>query len=428
MTRGFSDRTPHAAFVPNCASVLFEPAMVSQRAAMGDAEARLGVGIKRSSSGLPQKTATKQKMVQPVNVPLLDLKAQYATIRDEIRPAVDAVLESQQCILGSTVSECEARLAEYCHTPHAVTVSSGSDALLISLMAEDIGPGDEVITTPYTFFATAGAIARLRATPVFVDIDPTTYNIDATKIEAKITKKTKVILPVHLYGQCADMDAIMDIAARHKLVVVEDAAQAIGAECRGRRAGSMGRYGCFSFFPSKNLGAAGDGGVVTTDDAEVAERLAMLRNHGMKPKYYYGLIGGNFRFDAIQAAIINVKLKYLDGWTASRQSNAARYRRLFEAAGLWSPLPSPKGRGTEGEGLVQLPQETPGYRHIYNQFVIRTPRRDALLAHLHEQKIGCEIYYPLSLHEQKCFANLGYKTGDFPESERAAKETLALPI
>lgn len=355
-------------------------------------------------------------MVQPTTVPLLDLKAQYATIRDEIRPAVDAVLESQQCILGPAVAECEAKLAEYCHSPHAVTVSSGSDALLIALMAENIGPGDEVITTPYTFFATAGAIARLGAKPVFVDIDPATYNIDATKIEAKITKNTKVILPVHLYGQCADMDAIMAIAVRHGLTVVEDAAQAIGAEYKGRRAGSIGRYGCFSFFPSKNLGAAGDGGLVTTSDAAAAERLKMLRNHGMNPKYYYGLVGGNFRFDAIQAVIVTVKLRYLDKWTAGRQSNAARYHRLFEAAGLLK------------NDLVQLPYETPGNRHIYNQFIVRVPQRDALLAHLHEQKIGCEVYYPLSLHEQKCFANLGHKTGDFPESERAAKETLALPI
>ena len=358
----------------------------------------------------------QNNMVQPVAVPLLDLKAQYAAIRDEIRPAVDAVLESQQCILGPAVAECEAKLAEYCRAPHAVTVSSGSDALLISLMAESIGPGDEVITTPYTFFATAGAIARLGAKPVFVDIDPKTYNIDAAKIEAKITKNTKVILPVHLYGQCADMDVIMAVAARHGLIVVEDAAQAIGAEYKGRRAGSIGRYGCFSFFPSKNLGAAGDGGLVTTSDAAAADRLQMLRNHGMKPKYYYGLIGGNFRFDAIQAVIVTVKLKYLDCWTAGRQSNAARYRRLFEAAGLLE------------NDLVRLPYETPGNRHIYNQFVIRVPRRDALLAYLHEQKIGVEVYYPLSLHQQQCFANLGHKTGDFPESERAAKETIALPI
>ena len=368
-------------------------------------------------------------MSQPVTVPLLDLKAQYATIRPEIHAAVDAVLESQQCILGPVVSECEAKLAAYCGCPHAITVSSGSDALLISLMAENIGPGDEVITTPYTFFATAGAIARLGAKPVFVDVDPLTYNILPAAIEAKITKNTKAIMPVHLYGQCVDMDPIMEIAARHGIPVVEDAAQAIGAEYKGRRAGSMGRYGCFSFFPSKNLGAAGDGGMVTVADAALNDRLQMLRNHGMKPKYYYGLIGGNFRFDAIQAAIVNVKLQYLDRWTAGRQSNAARYRRLFEEAGLLASLPSPAcGRGVGGEGCVQLPYEVPGNRHIYNQFVIRTSRRDDLLAHLKAQQIGVEVYYPVPLHLQECFAYLGHREGEFPESERAAKETLALPI
>jgi dTDP-4-amino-4,6-dideoxygalactose transaminase len=357
-------------------------------------------------------------MPQPTTVPLLDLKAQYATIRDEIRAAVDAVLESQQCILGPAVTDCEAKLAEYCHCPHAIAVSSGSDALLVSLMAEDIGPGDEVITTPYTFFATAGAIARLGAKPVFVDIDPKTYNIAPAQIESKITPRTKALLPVHLYGQCADMDPIMDIANRHGIPVVEDAAQAIGSEYKGRRAGSMGRYGCFSFFPSKNLGAAGDGGLVTTGDAAVAEKVRILRTHGSKPKYYHAMIGGNFRFDALQAAIVSVKLKYLDRWTAGRQANAARYRRLFDAAGLTKA------------GLVQLPLEVevPGNRHIYNQFVIRVPRRDQLQAYLKEQKVGNEVYYPVPLHVQKCFAYLGHREGDFPESERAAKETLALPI
>jgi dTDP-4-amino-4,6-dideoxygalactose transaminase len=355
-------------------------------------------------------------MTQPITVPLLDLKAQYATIRDEIRPAIDAVLESQQCILGPAVTECEAALAPYCGCPHAITVSSGSDALLIALMSENIGPGDEVITTPYTFFATAGAIARTGAKPVFIDIDPRTYNIDPAKIEARITKNTKALIPVHLYGQCADMDPILDIANRHGIPVIEDAAQAIGAEYKGRRAGSMGRYGCFSFFPSKNLGAAGDGGLVTTTDDAVAERLCVLRVHGSKPKYYHSVIGGNFRFDSIQAAIVTVKLRHLDAWTAGRQSNAARYRRLFEAAGLTAA------------GLVQLPYEVPGNRHIYNQFVIRVPRRDALQAYLREQKIGNEVYYPVPLHLQKCFADLGHREGDFPESEAAANETLALPI
>ena len=352
-------------------------------------------------------------MSQPLTVPLLDLKAQYAAIRDEIRTAVDAVLESQMCILGAAVADCEALLAPYCGCAHAVGVSSGSDALLISLMAENIGPGDEVITTPYTFFATAGAIARTGAKPVFVDIDPQTYNIDPAGIEAKITKNTKAIVPVHLYGQCAEMDPIVDIANRHNIPVIEDAAQAIGSEYQGRRAGSMGRYGCFSFFPSKNLGAAGDGGMVTTTDADVADRLRILRVHGSKPKYYHAIVGGNFRFDAIQAAIVAVKFRHLDQWTAGRQANAARYRRLFEAA---------------GEGLVQLPYEAPGNRHIYNQFVIRVPGRDQLLAHLKERKIGCEVYYPVPLHVQECFACLGHGQGDFPHSEAAARETLALPI
>lgn len=351
-----------------------------------------------------------------VTVPLLDLKAQYATIRDEIRAAVDAVLESQLCILGPAVTECEAKLAPYCGCAHAISVSSGSDALLISLMAENIGPGDEVITTPYTFFATVGAIARTGAKPVFVDIDPQTYNIDPAQIEAKITAQTKALIPVHLYGQCADMDPIMEIANRRGVSVIEDAAQAIGAEYKGRRAGSMGRYGCFSFFPSKNLGAAGDGGLVTTNDDAVAERLRVLRVHGSKPKYYHSLLGGNFRFDSIQAAIVSVKLKYLDQWTAGRQANAARYRRLFEAAGLLR------------NGLITLPTEVPGNRHIYNQFIIRAPQRNALQAHLRERKIGNEIYYPVALHMQECFASLGYHEGDFPHSEAAAQQTLALPI
>jgi dTDP-4-amino-4,6-dideoxygalactose transaminase len=365
-------------------------------------------------------------MSQPVTVPLLDLKAQYATIREEIRQAVDAVLESQQCILGPTVAECETKLAAYCRSAHAITVSSGSDALLISLMAEGIGPGDEVITTPYTFFATAGAIARLGAKPVFVDIDPQTYNILPAAIEAKITNKTKAIMPVHLYGQCAEMDPILAIAERRGLPIIEDAAQAIGSEYHGHRAGSMGRYGCFSFFPSKNLGAAGDGGLVTTNDAAAADKLQVLRVHGSKPKYYHSIIGGNFRFDSIQAAIVSVKLRHLDKWTAARQANAARYRRLFQAAGL--SLPSPAGRGAGGEGLVRLPYESPGNRHIYNQFVIRVPRRNELQAFLKEQKIGVEVYYPVPLHVQQCFAYLGHRLGDFPESERAADETLALPI
>ncbi len=355
-------------------------------------------------------------MSTPVKVPLLDLRAQYATIREEIRAAVDGVLESQQCILGPAVTECEAQLAEYCRSAHAITVSSGSDALLISLMAEDVGAGDEVITTPYTFFATAGAIARTGAKPVFVDIDPQTYNLDPGQIEARISQKTKALLPVHLYGQCAAMDPLLALADRYRIPVIEDAAQAIGAEYQGRRAGTMGRYGCFSFFPSKNLGAAGDGGLVTTQDAAVAEKLRILRVHGSKPKYYHALLGGNFRFDSLQAAIVSVKLRYLDRWTAGRQANAARYRRLFEASGL------------TGAGPVRLPYEAPGNRHIYNQFILRVDRRDELFEYLKGQGVGVEIYYPVPLHLQACFAYLGHRAGDFPASEAAAGQTLALPI
>ncbi|MBN1852715.1 MAG: DegT/DnrJ/EryC1/StrS family aminotransferase [Pirellulales bacterium] len=354
-----------------------------------------------------------------MKVPLLDLKAQYATIREEVERTVLEILESQWFILGPNVQECEKQIGEYCHCPHAVGVTSGTDALLISLMAEQIGPGDEVITTPYTFFATAGSVSRVGATPVFVDICPKTFNIEASQIESRITEKTKAIIPVHLYGQCAAMDPIMEIASRHGLVVIEDAAQAIGAEYKGRRAGSIGHYGCFSFFPSKNLGCAGDGGIVTTQDPDRAERLRTLRAHGSKPKYYHQLIGGNFRLDAIQAAIICVKLKYLDGWTKARQANADRYRHLFTETGLVE------------KGLVTLPldlSQTTGSRHIYNQFVIRVPNRDALRSHLTERGIGTEIYYPVPMHLQECFAPLGYHEGDLPESELAARETIALPI
>lgn len=354
--------------------------------------------------------------ISPMTVPLLDLKAQYATIKDQILPAVHAVFESQYFILGPVVEECERAIAGYCRCPDAVSVSSGTDALLIALMAEGIGPGDEVITTPYTFFATAGSIARIGAKPVFVDICPNSYNIDPTQIADKITTRTKAILPVHLYGQCAEMDPILEIADRHGIAVIEDAAQAIGAEYKGRRAGAMGRYGCFSFFPSKNLGGAGDGGLVTTRDASLAERLRVLRMHGSKPKYYHSLIGGNFRFDALQAAVINVKLRHLDNWTAGRQANAARYRRLFEAAGL------------AADDIVQLPCEEQNRRHVYNQFVIRASRRDELLGYLKNHGVGSEIYYPVPLHLQQCFAELGYRAGDFPASEAAAKKTLALPI
>lgn len=352
---------------------------------------------------------------QPVGVPLLDLKAQYLAIRDQMLDAVHEVIESQQFILGPAVPKCEKAIADYSRCRHGVGVSSGTDALLICLMAENIGPGDEVITTPYTFFATAGSVARLGAKPVFVDICPKTFNIDTRQIEQRITKRTKAIIPVHLYGQCADMDTILDIATRHNLAVIEDAAQAIGAETKGRRAGSMGHYGCFSFFPSKNLGGIGDGGMVVTQDDDRAERLRILRMHGSKPKYYHSIIGGNFRLDSIQAAVVSVKLPHLDSWSAGRQANAARYRELFKAAGL-------------AGGPVELPYEMPDGRHIYNQFVIRAKRRDDLRTYLTEQKIGNEIYYPVPLHLQQCFAALGHGKGDFPHSEAAALETLALPV
>jgi dTDP-4-amino-4,6-dideoxygalactose transaminase len=346
-----------------------------------------------------------------MNVPLLDLKAQYATIKAEVNAAVAEVLESQHFILGAKVEQCEKAVATYSSCAHAVGVSSGSDALLVCLMAENIGTDDEVITTPYTFFATAGAIARVGATPVFVDIDPVTYNIDATQIAAKVTERTRAIIPVHLYGQMADMDPMIRIAEARGLVLIEDAAQAIGAEYRGRRAGSIGHYGCFSFFPSKNLGAAGDGGMVVTNDASRAEKVRCLRAHGSKPKYYHKVIGGNFRLDAIQAAIISAKLPYLDGWTAARQNNAARYDRLFAEA--------------------ELPVGVPAVvcdRHIFNQYVIRVSNRDGLQSFLKNKGVGTEVYYPVPMHLQECFGYLGDKAGAYPESERAAKETLALPI
>ncbi len=355
-------------------------------------------------------------MSNKITVPLLDLKAQYATIKEEIDSAVHAVLESQYFIMGPTVAECEKQIAEYCNCAHAVGVTSGSDALIIALMAEEIGPGDEVVTSPYTFFATAGAIARLGAKPVFVDIMPDTYNIDPVKIEAAVTERTKAIIPVDLYGQCCDLDPIVEIAKRHGVPVVEDAAQAIGAEYKGRRAGSMVEYGCFSFFPSKNLGAGGDGGMVVTQDDDRAAKLKMLRMHGSKPKYYHPIIGGNFRLDAMQAAIVSAKLPHLDDWSAGRQSNAERYRKLFDATGLVQ------------SGTVKLPMVAPERRHIYNQFVIRVARRDELRAYLKENNSGTEVYYPVPLHLQECFAYLGHKPGDFPHSESAANETLALPI
>lgn len=346
-----------------------------------------------------------------LRVPLLDLRAQYAAIRPEIEAAIADVLESQHFILGPKVEECEKVIAAYSGCAYGIGVSSGSDALLACLMAENIGPGDEVITTPYTFFATVGAIARVGATPVFADIDPATYNLDASQVRAKISSRTRALIPVHLYGQMAEMDAIMELANKHDLVVIEDAAQAIGAEYRGRRAGSIGHYGCLSFFPSKNLGAAGDAGMILTNDAKRAEILRCLRVHGSKPKYYHRIIGGNLRLDAMQAAVVSAKFRHLDEWTAARQRNAKQYNELFVASGL----------------PVSTPTITRD-RHVFNQYVIRVPLRDELQSYLQKKGVGTEVYYPVPMHLQDCFQYLCHPAGAFPESERAAKETLALPV
>ena len=352
-----------------------------------------------------------------MKVPLLDLKAQYAGMKEEILVAVEEICDSQYFILGPKVEKFEQEIADYCGTEFAVGVSSGSDALLIALMVEGIGAGDEVITTPFTFFATAGAIARVGATPVFVDIEPDTFNIDPNQIEAKVTSKTKAIMPVHLYGQCAEMDKIMEIARKHKLIVVEDGAQAIGSEHEGERAGSIGDYGCFSFFPSKNLGAFGDGGVVTTNDKEKYELLKIFRNHGSNPKYYHKYIGGNFRLDALQAAILSIKLKELDSWSAGRQRNAADYRTIFAASKI--------------ADKIQLPvKASHSTRHIYNQFCILVPEgtRDGLKQALLDAGVGVDVYYPVPLHMQECFTDLGHKEGDFPVSESVSTRIIALPI
>jgi dTDP-4-amino-4,6-dideoxygalactose transaminase len=353
-----------------------------------------------------------------MKVPLLDLKKQYQQIKPEILAVTREVYESQYFILGPKVEVLEREIAAYCGVKHAVGVSSGTDALIIALMAAGVGPGDSVITSPYTFFATAGAIARVGARPVFVDIDPDTYNLLPQNIEGVVSlglkERPKAVIPIHLYGQCADMEPILTAAARHRLVVIEDAAQAIGAVYRKKPAGSMGAFGCFSFFPSKNLGAFGDGGIVTTDSAEIDERLRVLRVHGSKPKYFHQMIGGNFRLDALQAAVVSVKLKYLDRWTEARRLNARNYRELFHSAGL--------------DEVVTLPLEKEE-RHIYNQFVISVAdKREELRGVLEKAGIGTEVYYPVPLHLQECFAYLGYQKGDFPGAEYAADHTVALPI
>jgi dTDP-4-amino-4,6-dideoxygalactose transaminase len=366
-----------------------------------------------------------------INVPLLDLRAQFAQIRAEVMPAIDQVCASQHFILGQQVRSLEEEIARYCAASEGIGVSSGTDALLLALMALDIRTGDEVITSPFTFFATAGTIARTGARPVFCDIDPVTFNMSTSAVQTFIDDQCveqggrllnratgghiKALMPVHLYGQSADMDPLMAIARKYGLRVIEDAAQAIGTEYKnGTRAGTIGDVGCFSFFPSKNLGAFGDAGLCTTNDAELAERMRVLRVHGGKPKYFHAVIGGNFRIDELQAAVLRVKLRYLDGWTEGRQRNAAYYDGAFAAAGL-----APK---------LRTPRALPGYRHIFNQYVVRVEKRDALKERLAERSIGSEIYYPVPLHLQGCFAYLGYRAGDFPHSERAAEETLALPI
>jgi dTDP-4-amino-4,6-dideoxygalactose transaminase len=349
-----------------------------------------------------------------MKVPLLDLKPQYAAIREEIRVAIDRVVESQHFILGPEVDALEKEVAAYCGAPHAIGVSSGTDALLVALMALEVGAGDEVVTTPFSFFATAGAICRLGARPVFVDIDPLTFDIDAAAAVEALGSKTRAVLPVHLFGRCADLDPLLDACARRGIPVIEDAAQAIGAfDAHGRQAGVIGDIACFSFFPTKNLGGFGDGGLVTVRDADTARRIAILRVHGMEPRYYHQFIGGNFRLDALQAAVLRVKLRNLPAWTEARRGNAGRYCEMFAAAGL-------------ATDTVQLPADVPG--HVYNQFVIRAPERDALRTHLGERGIGTEIYYPVPLHLQQSLQGLGYGPGDFPASEAASAEVLALPI
>ncbi len=366
-----------------------------------------------------------------MQVPLLDLKPQYRALKAEIDAAMERICDAQAFILGPAVKQLEAEVAAYSGCTYGIGMSSGTDALLAALMALDIGAGDAVLTTPYTFFATAGTIARVGARPVFVDIDPATYNLCPRKLEVLLREqctresrvlvhtasgtRVKAIMPVHLYGQMVEMTPIMALAREFDLKVIEDAAQAIGAaDAEGRRACSIGDIGCLSFFPTKNLGAFGNAGMCVSNDAALSAKLAMLRVHGMEPKYYHQIIGGNFRLDELQAAVLVIKLKHLDIWTAARQENACFYFGAFERAGLKS--------------AVTLPAALPGVRHIYNQFIIRAPRRDALKAHLAKEGVGSEIYYPVPLHRQECFASLGYADGAFPESERAAAETLALPI
>jgi dTDP-4-amino-4,6-dideoxygalactose transaminase len=351
-------------------------------------------------------------------IPLLDLKLQYAAIREDALRVTAEIYESQLFILGKRVEEFERDFAAYCQTRHSLGVSSGTDALLEALMVLGVGPGDEVIVPAYSFFATAGVVSRLGAVPVFVDIRMDDYNIDPDRIEDRITPRTKAIMPVHLYGQCAPMDEILAIAKKRRLAVIEDAAQAVGADYKGQRAGTMGAMGCFSFFPSKNLGAFGDAGAITTNDDDLAQKLIDYRVHGMRPRYYHHYVGGNFRIDALQAAMLHIKLPLLESWHEGRRRNAAIYSREFEAAKV-------------GDRVV-LPQELEGRRHIYNQYVVRFPEgrevRDKVMAHLKSKEIGCEVYYPLTLPQQPCFKDLGAAQGRFPVSDAASAQTLAIPV
>jgi dTDP-4-amino-4,6-dideoxygalactose transaminase len=345
-----------------------------------------------------------------MQIPMLDLKTQYATYKQEVMHAIEEVCDSQMLCLGPAVEKFEKEAATYCGCKYAIGVSSGTDALLVSLMAAGVGPGDEVITTPFTFFATAGVVSRLGARPVFVDVDNETYNIAPDKIEEKISSRTRAIIPVHLFGQLAQMKPIMELARRHKLVVIEDAAQAMGAKQDGSRAGSIGDVGCFSFYPTKNIGAFGDAGLVTTNNAELAERIKLLRVHGENPRYFYRMIGGNFRMDNIQGAVLSVKLKHLDGWNKKRRENAAIYNRIFS--------------GT----IVKPPKIEQNNESIYHQYTIVVPKRDILQVYLAKQGIGSGIFYPKPLHLQDCFRKLGYKAGDFPAAEELAASVLSLPI
>jgi dTDP-4-amino-4,6-dideoxygalactose transaminase len=346
--------------------------------------------------------------------PFLDLRAEYATMKEEIRVAVDKVLESQLFIMGPEVKQLEAEIAAYVGSSFAIACASGSDAILLVLMALGVGPGDEVITPPFTFVATAGSVARLQAMPVFVDIDPETYNLDVERIEGVITRRTKAIMPVHLFGLPAEMGKVTEIARAHRLPVIEDTAQSIGARYHDKPAGNMGACGCFSFFPSKNLGGAGDGGMITTNDPELAERISVLREHGSRKKYHYDLLGMNSRLDSLQAAVLLVKFKHLEELAKARRRNADRYRQLFKQAGL--------------DKLIVLPVEPEGLHHVYNQFVIRTPERDPLRDYLRSAGIPTEIYYPAPLHLQPAFGYLGYRAGAFPQSEKASQTVLALPV